>query len=58
MLLGSAKSTAKVMYIVAAAGLFAWVISYARVPQIILDVLMSISDSRAVLYFIMIAVCW
>ena len=56
VLLGSAKSTAKVMYIVAAAGLFAWVISYARVPQIILDVLMSISDSRAVLYFIMIAV--
>lgn len=56
VLLGSAKSTAKVMYIVAAAGLFAWVISYARVPQIILDLLLSISDSRVILYFIMILV--
>ena len=44
------------MYIVAAAGLFAWVISYARVPQIILDLLLSISDSRVILYFIMILV--
>lgn len=56
VLFGSGKSTAKVMYIVAGASLFAWVISYARVPQIVLDALMSISDSRAVLYFIMILV--
>ncbi|MGI6326528.1 MAG: TRAP transporter large permease [Saccharofermentanales bacterium] len=56
VLLKSAKSTAKVMYIVAAAGLFAWVISYARVPQTVLSTLTSISDSRAVLYFIMMLV--
>lgn len=56
VLLKSAKSTAKVMYIVAAAGLFAWVISYARVPQTVLSTLTSISDNRAVLYFIMMLV--
>ena len=56
VLFGSGKSTAKVMYIVAAASLFAWVISYARVPQMVLDVLLGISENRAVLYFIMILV--
>ena len=56
VLFGSGKSTAKVMYIVAAASLFAWVISYARVPQMVLDVLLGISENRAVLYFIMMLV--
>lgn len=56
VLFASAKSTAKIMYIVASAGLFAWVISYARVPQLVLSLLTSISDSRAVLYFIMMVV--
>lgn len=56
VLFASARSTAKIMYIVAAAGLFAWAISYARIPQIVLDALMSISDNRAVLYFIMMLV--
>ena len=56
ILYASAKSTAKIMYIVAAAGLFAWVISFARVPQIVLDTLMGLSDSRAVLYLLMIVV--
>lgn len=56
VLFGSAKSTAKIMYIVAAAGLFAWVISYARVPQKVLSALTAISDDRAVLYFIMMLV--
>lgn len=56
VLFASAKSTAKIMYIVASAGLFAWVISYARVPQAVLNLLTSISDSRAVLYFIMMVV--
>ena len=56
VLFASAKSTAKIMYIVAAAGLFAWVISYARVPQKVLAALTSISDDRAVLYFIMMLV--
>ena len=56
VLFGSGKSTAKVLYIVAAASLFAWVISYARVPQMVLDVLLGISENRAVLYFIMMLV--
>ena len=56
VLFASAKSTAKIMYIVAAAGLFAWVISYARVPQKVLAALTAISDDRAVLYFIMMLV--
>ena len=56
VLFGSGKSTAKVMYIVAAASLFAWLISYARVPQMVLDVLLGISENRAVLYFIMMLV--
>lgn len=56
VLKNSAKSTAKIMYIVASAGLFAWVISYARVPQVVLKALTSISDDRAVLYFFMMLV--
>ncbi len=56
LLFSSARSTAKIMYIVAAAGLFAFVISFARIPQTILDVLMSVSDNRAVLYAIMMVV--
>ena len=56
VLFNSARSTAKIMYIVAAAGFFAWAISFARIPQIVLDALMSISDDRAVLYFIMMVV--
>lgn len=56
VLFSSARSTAKIMYIVAAAGLFAWAISYARIPQTILKALMSISDDRAVLYAIMMVV--
>lgn len=56
LLANTAKSTAKIMYIVAAAGLFAWVISYARVPQKVLAALTAISDDRAVLYFIMMLV--
>lgn len=56
VLLGSAKSTAKIMYIVASAGLFAWVISYARIPQMVLSALTSLSDNRAVLYFVMMVV--
>lgn len=56
LLFSTAKSTAKIMYIVAAAGLFAWVISYARVPQKVLAALTAISDDRAVLYFIMMLV--
>lgn len=56
VLFNSARSTAKIMYIVAAAGFFAWAISFARIPQIVLEALMSISDQRAVLYFIMMVV--
>lgn len=56
VLFNSARSTAKIMYIVAAAGFFAWAISFARIPQIVLDALMNISDDRAVLYFIMMVV--
>lgn len=56
VLFASGRSTAKIMYIVAAAGLFAWAISFARIPQTILEALMGISDNRAVLYAIMIVV--
>lgn len=56
LLFASARSTAKIMYIVAAAGLFAWAISFARIPQTLLAALTSISDNRAVLYFIMMVV--
>lgn len=52
----SARSTAKIMYIVAAAGLFAYVISHARIPAKVLNALMSISDDRAVLYLLMMVV--
>lgn len=54
--LGAAKGTAKIMYIVATASLFAWVISYARVPQLVLNSLLGISTNPNVLMLIMMLV--
>ncbi len=56
ILFKSARATGKVMYIVAAASLFGWVISYARVPQLVMDVLLGISGNPSVLMFIMMVV--
>lgn len=52
----SAQNAAKVMYIVACASLFAWVISYARVAVIVVDSLMKISTNPSVLMLIMVII--
>lgn len=52
----AAIGTSKIMYIVAASGLFAWVISYVRIPQIVLETLLSISDSKYVILLLIILI--
>jgi C4-dicarboxylate transporter DctM subunit len=56
ILKNAAESTAKVMYIVSAAALFAWVITYERVPQEILSALLSLSADKNVIMLVIIIV--
>lgn len=48
----SAKTTSKVMFIIANATLFAYILAYERIPQMIVDSFFSISSSKVVLLLI------
>lgn len=56
ILMTSGIGTAKIMYIVAASGLFAWIISYARIPQSVLDTLLSVSGNKYVILILILIV--
>lgn len=47
--LGSAISTAAIMIIMAGAALFAWVMVYAKIPQTLLDSVLSLTSSKALI---------
>lgn len=51
-----AISTAKVLFIVSAAALFGWIISYARIPQVVLEGMLSISDNPNVIMLIILVI--
>ncbi|MBQ6368525.1 MAG: TRAP transporter large permease [Parasporobacterium sp.] len=52
----SAISTANVMYIVASAGLFAWVVSRAGIPTMVVNGLLGISDNPNVIMLLIILI--
>lgn len=52
----SAVGTAKIMYIVAAANLFGWIISYAGIPKMMVNALLSISDNRNVILLLILVI--
>lgn len=52
----SALGTAKVMYIVAAANLFGWIVSYARIPKMMVNGLLGISDNRNVILLLIMVI--
>jgi len=56
ILKNAAESTAKVMYIVSAAALFAWVITYERVPQEVLTAMLSLSTDKNVIMLIILII--
>lgn len=56
ILFNSAKGTANIMFIVAAAALFAFVVSYAQLPQMLVHGLLGISDNKYVILFIILVI--
>lgn len=50
--LGSARTAAKIMFIIANASLFAWVLAFERIPQNIVEAFMSLSSSPVVILFL------
>lgn len=52
----AAKGTANIMYIVAGAALFAFVISYAQLPQMLVSALLGISDNKYVILIIILII--
>ena len=45
----AAKGTAKIMFIIAAANIFAWMLTYLRIPDMIVKGMLSITDNKVVL---------
>ena len=56
ILFNSAKGTANIMFIVAGAALFAFVVSYAQLPQMLVHGLLGISDNKYVILFIILVI--
>lgn len=52
----SAVGTAKVMYIVAAASLFGWVISYAGIPKLVVNGLLGLSTNPNVILLLILVI--
>lgn len=52
VILESAKTTAKIMFIIANASLFAYVLTYAKIPQLVLSAMLGISSNKFVLLLI------
>jgi C4-dicarboxylate transporter DctM subunit len=62
LLMNAGKSTAMVMVIVAAASSFGWILTYARIPDVIAAFMVSLSDSKwgiliAINIFLLIVGC-
>lgn len=56
ILFGAARGTANIMFIVAGASLFAFVISYAQLPQMLINLLLGISTNKYVILVIIIII--
>jgi tripartite ATP-independent transporter DctM subunit len=56
ILLDAARTTAIVMLLVGVSGLLSWVMSFARIPQLISDTLLGLSDNQIVIILIMTAI--
>ncbi len=50
--MNSALGSARIMFIIANATLFSWVMAYERIPQIIMESMLALSDSKFVLLLI------
>lgn len=46
------RSTAVVMFVVAASSAFGWILAYCQIPQLISRVMLSLSDNRAIILII------
>lgn len=56
LILGSMKTTAVVMFIIAVASAFGWLLAYEQVPDKIVGALLSVSDNRVVILLLLNAV--
>lgn len=56
ILFNAAKGTANIMFIVAGASLFAFVISYAQLPQMLVNALLGISTNKYVILIIILII--
>ena len=52
--LGAAASSTMALLIVASANVFSWIVAYAKVPTIIVDALVSITDSKYVIMILLV----
>lgn len=56
ILLEAARTTAIVMLLVGVSGLLSWVLSFARIPQLVADSLLGLSDNELVITLLMLAI--
>lgn len=56
ILLRATRTTAIVMMLVAVSSALSWVMSFARIPQMIADALLSVSDSKVIILLIMMVI--
>lgn len=56
IIVDAGRGTARIMFIIACAGLFSWVLSYEMVPQTILGALLELTTSKYILLIIIVVV--
>ncbi|WP_372593069.1 TRAP transporter large permease [Actinotalea sp.] len=56
ILLAAARTTAIVMLLVGVSGLLSWVLSFARIPQLVADGLLGLSDNQFVITLLMLVI--
>lgn len=56
VLLKATQTTAMVMLLVGVSGLLSWVLSFARIPQLVADALLGLSDNELVITLLMLAI--
>lgn len=55
--LRTAKAVATTLYLAAAAFAFSWVVTYLRIPQLLTNTLLSISNNKVVIFLIINIIC-
>lgn len=56
ILLGSARTSAVIMIIIACSGIFGWVLANWKIPETVAQTVLSVSDSKYIILFLMSAI--